>query len=250
MSALPVRSLTLYKNKVGFFERHGEVEGDAVVAFNAKKEEIGSVVKSLTVVDLSETGAISSVTYEGNASQMVGNPFHAKGPDATMTLIGLLGEIRGAGVSMSLNNGSSVKGTVCGTQSKRGDSGMCVEYVQLLLQGSQELVRIDLGDVKGVQMESEQLRRDYASYLGHLLRSGTSGMKRVEVFCKGEGKRNVVASYVGQANEWRVSYRLFMFSGPKQEDPTAPTALATAPPHTRLKQKKIIIIQNEITHAR
>src|SRR4051812_24611435 len=64
MSAnLPVTRVVLYKHGVGYFEREGSVDGDAVLALTFKQREVADVLKSLTVLDL-HGGQVTSVSYD------------------------------------------------------------------------------------------------------------------------------------------------------------------------------------------
>uniref|UniRef100_A0A0G4HJE8 Ubiquitin-like domain-containing protein n=1 Tax=Chromera velia CCMP2878 TaxID=1169474 RepID=A0A0G4HJE8_9ALVE len=217
---LSVEAITLYKNKVGFYVRSSQVEGDTVVSFNVKKEEIGSVMKSLTVYDDSDKGVISSITYEGPESKLVGNPFHSKSKGKTSSLKDLLEELRGAGINVVTRFGK-YEGIIAGTEAAGQADGVSKYFVSLLTGGArieaQSLQRICLSDITTVSLQSPSLRRDFAGYLEEMLRSCTADSKKVEIFCRGEGDRRVVANYVGSATEWRVSYRLFISSGSKKK---------------------------------
>src|SRR5277367_833834 len=60
---LRVRKVVLYKHGVGYFERHGSVEGDTTLSLTFKQTEVSDVLKSLTVLDLNG-GHIASVSYD------------------------------------------------------------------------------------------------------------------------------------------------------------------------------------------
>jgi hypothetical protein len=47
MTALPVRRVVLYKHGVGYFEREGSVENDAILTLTFKQSEVSDVLKSL-----------------------------------------------------------------------------------------------------------------------------------------------------------------------------------------------------------
>lgn len=60
---LPIRKVVLYKHGVGYFEREGDVEGDATLSLTFKQRDVSDVLKSLTVLDL-DGGQITSVSYD------------------------------------------------------------------------------------------------------------------------------------------------------------------------------------------
>ena len=49
---LPIARVVLYKHGVGYFEREGKIDGDAVLPLTFKQSEVSDVLKSLTVLDL------------------------------------------------------------------------------------------------------------------------------------------------------------------------------------------------------
>jgi hypothetical protein len=62
MTQLPIRTLTLYKQGIGYFEREGNVE-DTFVSLVVPIEGINDVLKSLNVL-ISKGGQILGVDYE------------------------------------------------------------------------------------------------------------------------------------------------------------------------------------------
>ena len=60
---LPIARVVLYKHGVGYFERHGSIEGDTTLSLTFKQSEVSDVLKSLTVLDL-DGGHIASVSYD------------------------------------------------------------------------------------------------------------------------------------------------------------------------------------------
>ena len=59
---LPIRQIVLYRSGVGFFERRGEVTGDATVSLRFNTEDVNDILKSLLVQDLGG-GSIGTVSY-------------------------------------------------------------------------------------------------------------------------------------------------------------------------------------------
>src|SRR2546425_979220 len=78
---LPIRKVVLYKHGVGYFERRGDVQGDASVDLHFKAPEMNDVLKSLTTLDLSD-GTVSSISYESVAGRPPDeNPIASKKKD-------------------------------------------------------------------------------------------------------------------------------------------------------------------------
>ena len=59
---LPVTAITLYRSGVGYFERHGLVDGDAAVQLTFDADQINDILKSMILLDL-DGGRIESVGY-------------------------------------------------------------------------------------------------------------------------------------------------------------------------------------------
>ncbi len=59
--SLPLRRVVLYRNGVGYFERHGEFTGGGL-DFTVKRREVGDFLSSLTAVD--RRGRVRSVSFE------------------------------------------------------------------------------------------------------------------------------------------------------------------------------------------
>ena len=49
---LPIRKVVLYKHGIGYFERGGKVDGDALATLRFSSSQMNDVLKSLTVLDL------------------------------------------------------------------------------------------------------------------------------------------------------------------------------------------------------
>src|SRR5688572_28848634 len=59
---LPVRNVVLYRSGVGYFERAGNVEGDAL-EFAVKQHEVGDFLASLTAIERT-SGGVRSVSFD------------------------------------------------------------------------------------------------------------------------------------------------------------------------------------------
>ncbi len=59
---LPVKNVVLYRSGVGYFERSGSFEGDAL-EFEVKQDEVGDFLASLTAVERGE-GSVKSISFE------------------------------------------------------------------------------------------------------------------------------------------------------------------------------------------
>src|SRR5439155_17237808 len=91
---LPVKQVVLFSSGVGYFQRQGEVEGDARIDLSFPAGDINDLLKSLTLQDLNG-GLVTAVSYDSHdpvertlksfAVDLTGQP----------TLMGLLEQARG-----------------------------------------------------------------------------------------------------------------------------------------------------------
>ena len=207
---LPIRKVVLYKHGVGYFERHGDIEGDSAVSLHFKTSEMNDVLKSLTTLDL-DGGLIASVSYEST------KPLEKQLEDIAIrltdknALTGLLGQIKGARVAVEAG-ARKVEGTVIGTETverRDGDGVLHTSYVSLLVDGA-AVQSFDLLEIKSLSFLDEDLRKD----LQHLLDISISGKKKdlrkLTIFGKGSGKRRLLASYTVETPVWKTSYRILL----------------------------------------
>jgi len=114
---LPITRVTLYTSGVGYFERGGEVEGNARFTLFFPVGQVNDVLKSLVLLD-GGGGTISPVTY---AAQ---DPVH-KALQAFSLDIGdnparatLLGRMRGVSVTLTTDNTGPLTGIISGVETQ------------------------------------------------------------------------------------------------------------------------------------
>ena len=207
---LPIRKVVLYKHGVGYFERSGELEGDAAVSLHFKTSEMNDVLKSLTTLDL-DGGLISSVSYEST------KPVEKRLEDIAIrlpdknALTGLLAQIKGARVAAELG-ARKVEGTVIGTETvERGDGDRVLHatYLALLVDGA-AVQSFDLIEVKSLTLLDDGLRKDLQHLLDILISGKKKDLKKLTIFGKGSGKRRLLASYTVETPVWKTSYRILL----------------------------------------
>ena len=207
---LPIRKVVLYKHGVGYFERHGDIEGDAPVALHFKAAEMNDVLKSLTTVDL-DGGLVSSVSYESTKpvdKQL--EDIAIRLPDQN-SLTALISQVKGARVALEAGT-QRVEGVITGIETvERKDAQLVVKstLVNLLVDGA-ALRSFDLLELKSLTFLDEGLRKDLQHLLDILISAKKKDLKKVTVFAKGAGKRRLMASYTVETPVWKTSYRLLL----------------------------------------
>ena len=207
MTALPITRVVLYKHGVGYFERQGSVDGDAVLSLVFKQAEVSDVLKSLTVLDLNG-GHISSVSYDSTKPlQQLLAEVALSIPDQG-SVVGLLPQIKGARVALHSGVADPVEGTVLGvdaTEKQTGDGLLKVVLISILTDAG-SVRSFDLHNLASFQLLDQALRRDLEFYLRTQLSSKKKDARTFTFFAQGQGTRSVRISYTLEAPVWKATY--------------------------------------------
>jgi len=216
---LPVTGVTLYTSGVGYFERGGEVSGEAAQTLLFPVGQINDVLKSLVLLDTGG-GGIRPVTY--GASDPVGRQLQAFSVDVSDNPdpATLLNRMRGANVSVSYADAGGPKtatGTIVGVQTQTvvlpNNAGTTQASFLTLLAGG-GLKTIPLASVSDTQINDAGLRAELASALSALSQSRDSSKRPVTLHFAGAGRRRVLIGYLTESPLWQSSYRLVLGKAP------------------------------------
>src|SRR5262249_45587470 len=110
---LPLRQAVLFSSGVGYFQREGEVEGDARVDLSFPPADVNDLLKSLVVEDAGP-GRVSVVTYDGE--EPIERALKSFALDLTYnpTLGQLLNQARGEKVEVVFQSNASQTGSLTG----------------------------------------------------------------------------------------------------------------------------------------
>lgn len=206
---LPIRKVVLFKHGVGYFEREGQVHGDAAIDLHFRASEMNDVLKSLTVLDR-HGGLVTSISYEST------KPLERQLEDIAIripddnALTGLLSQIKGARVALQVGS-ERIEGLITGTEQvtrKEHDATLWSTYLTLLVGGA--LRSFDLLDVSSIEFVDEALRKDLQHLLDILIGGKRKDLKRLTIFARGEGTRQLHASYMVESPVWKTSYRMLL----------------------------------------
>jgi hypothetical protein len=214
--ALPLTRVVLYSSGVGYFQRDGQVEGDARVELSFPENDINDLLKSMVLQDRSG-GQVSVVSYDSRdpaektlksfALDLTENPSLAK----------ILLQARGEEVELSLKRsanggGDSARGTIVGIETQKEPAGkesvIDVDVVNLSSPDGMRSVR--LPEVQRVRFVNRQLDAELQRALRVLAQSHDKQKKSVSVVFTGQGKRDVRVGYVVEHPIWKTSYRLVL----------------------------------------
>ncbi len=217
---LPIKKIVLYKHGVGYFERQDRVSGDATIDLHFKASEMNDVLKSLTVLDLGD-GLISSISYESTKPlEKQLEEIAIRLPDEN-SLTGLLSQIKGAQVEV-LAGSDAVTGVVTGietvTRRLEGHETAWTNYLNLLVDG-RAMQSFNLMELKTITFLDASLRKDLQHLLDTLISAKKKDLKRLTIFARGPGERELVASYIVETPVWKTSYRVLLADpGQKQAE--------------------------------
>lgn len=215
---LNITRVVLYKHGVGYFERQGKVQGENTLELQFKQQEMNDVLKSLTVLDLGG-GIISSISYEGT------KPFSKQLEEIALRLpeknvfSGLLGELKGARVSLEVA-GRKVQGKVLGieTINRRSYETMITDHRLILMMENSTVQSFDLLELQSLTFEEEKIQKEISHLLETLISSKKKDLKKLSIFTRGKkGKeREINVSYILETPVWKTSYRILLPS--KEEE--------------------------------
>jgi hypothetical protein len=211
MSRLPIVHMTLYKHGVGFFQRRGSVDGEAI-KLTFRRDEMDDLLKSLTVIDHSG-GQVRGVDYDTPQSKSQ----RLEGCSVILgdrrSLRDLLKALRGREVQLKLNNGNNIAGTLLGLD-ETDDKPLKRLLVTILEKENETATVITLEQLAGVEL----IDTTSASDLRFFLQTATGQETHRSITIRlNPGTHDLQVSYIAPAPGWRVSYRMVMEEKPDKK---------------------------------
>jgi signal transduction histidine kinase len=204
MAELPIRSLTLWKQGIGYFVRRGLVE-ERMVSLVVSRTATNDLLKSLNIV-VHAGGQVLSVDYETPEDKNnVLSDLSVKLADRS-SLVDLLVSLRGSHVILMLTNEETATGRLIGVEASLDNT---VQPPTVILQGSNkeqnELYVFPITRLQGVRLLDERATTDVSFFLdvSRMEHSRTTLTVRVS-----EGQHDLEIGYLAPSPIWRVSYRL------------------------------------------
>ncbi len=207
--AVPLGKVVMFTSGVGYFERQGEVDGDAQVELKFNVEDINDLLKSMVLEDRGG-GKISTVTY--GSRDPITKTLKTFPIDLTdnPTLADILNQVRGERVQVDAVD--SVSGTLLGVEKRRKEVGddkvVEVEFLNLLTDDGLRSVPMD--SISRIKLLNPRLDKDFHQALAVLATGHNNDKKSVTLDFLGTGKRPVRVGYIQQTPVWKTSYRLVL----------------------------------------
>ena len=116
MSKLNVKKVIIFKHGVSYYILEGSAKGTSTFELEFKIDEMDDVLKSLFVLDTSDKGYISSISYDAalETSQLL-KSIMLNIPDRG-SLSSLITQIKGADVKLTVTGGKIIVGTIIGIE--------------------------------------------------------------------------------------------------------------------------------------
>lgn len=209
---LPLKRVVLFSSGVGFFERYGQVSGDARVEMKFKVEEINDLLKSMVVQDF-DGGQVSTVTYA--SKDPITKTLKSFSIDLTTnpTLAQLLQQVRGEQVVVEAPE--EINGLILGveTRKKKIAENEIIEFEVLNLLTETGLRAVSMETVSRIKLANPQLDQELRKALAVLASAHATEKKQVELLFLGKGTRRVRVGYIQQTPVWKTTYRLVLTEG-------------------------------------
>lgn len=210
---LPITDITLYRSGVGAFLRRGTVEGTTRVQIRFRTDQMNDILKSMILLDL-DGGEIDAVSYSSKEPLSKRLASFAIDISDSPSVPELLSRLRGAEIELTTID-EVIRGTVLGVESRSkslGDNTVLVPFVNLVTASG--LRSADITAVSNIRILDEQLAEELNKALAALAEHRADTVKSVELGFRGEGRREVVVSYVHEMPVWKTSYRLILPENP------------------------------------
>jgi hypothetical protein len=212
---LPITGCALFSSGVGYFQREGEIDGNARVDLTFPVTDINDLFKSMVLQDMGG-GHIDAVSYESHdpidktlksfAVDLTSNPNFAQ----------ILNQARGEKVELvqqqAANQPGTLTGTVVGVEKQRQPAGKdaFIETEVLNMWCAEGLRSVKLGEVQRLRFLNPVMETEFRKALEVLSLSHDTQKKAVSLSFVGEGKRPVRVGYVVESPIWKTSYRLVL----------------------------------------
>lgn len=200
MSPLPIRSLTLYKQGIGYFERQGEVE-ESTITLVVPHKSINDVLKSLNVEP--DAGQVLSVDYETPEDKAVLLSDLPVQVDGRAGLVDLLNSLRGSDVTLyglDPDGENQARGRLIGVETT-----VNTDIPSVLLKTDDDVNIVPLSRVQRVTLHDERVGAD----VDYFLDVSRSEQQRASLTLRlTDDVQTLRISYQAPSPTWRVSYRL------------------------------------------
>jgi len=224
MSKLNVKKVIIHRSGISYYILEGSVIGTGKFELEFKIDEMDDVLKSLFVLDTSEKGYISSISYDAalETSQLL-KSIMLNIPDKG-SLTSLITQIKGADVKLNVTGGKTIVGTIIGIEEieKMNKNEKTVENLLILLQENNEISKFNFSDFKSFDIINEDIKKDLKFFLDTVISGKKKDAKKIIINCESGGDnevdRIIFVYFIRESPIWKTSYRLIMSKEQAQEE--------------------------------
>jgi len=224
MKELNIKKVIIHRSGISYFILEGLIIGTDTFELEFKIDEMDDVLKSLFVLDTSEKGYISSISYDAalETSQLL-KSIMLNIPDRG-SLSSLITQIKGADVKLTVAGGKTIVGTIIGIEEieKMNKNEKTVEKLLILLQENDEISKFNFSDFKSFDIQNEDIKKDLKFFLDTVISGKKKDAKKININCESGGddevERIVFVYYIRESPIWKTSYRLIMSKEQAQEE--------------------------------
>jgi len=205
---VPLREVVLFTSGVGYFQRDGQVEGDALLELKFDTTDMNDLLKSIVLRDF-DGGHVSSVTYDNR--DPVTRALKSFAIDLTRepSVADILRQVRGEQIEVTVP--AQLDGVIVGIETRKvavGDVVLPTEVLNLLT--AEGLKSVPLDQIQQIRFKRAELDRDFRQALAVLAAGHDTGKKSVQIRFRGQDKRRVRIGYIAETPLWKTSYRLVL----------------------------------------
>ncbi len=216
MSKLKVKKVIIFKHGVSYYILQAPIKGSGKYELEFKISEMDDVLKSLFVIDTSEKGYISSISYDTalETSELL-KSIMLNIPDMD-SFSSLITQIKGAPVSLLIAGGKSLKGIIMGIELNERfiKDQKSTEKILILLQDDDTISKIPFSDIKSLEILNDDIKKDLKFFLDTVIAGKKKDSKNILIHCESGGddeiEREIFVSYILESPIWKTSYRLII----------------------------------------
>lgn len=231
-AGIPVKQVVLFSSGVGYFEHAGKVTGDVATELRFKTDQINDILKSLLLQDM-DGGTINTVSYPGLAPLAHTLKSFQVDITANPDMADLLSQLRGAKLTVMLDDNRKMSGVILGVEKKMQASGdkAVVEIITLNLKVDRQFRSINIARIESMELDDPELQKELDDALAALAQSRDQDKKPMTLHFSGKGERHVRIGYLVETPIWKTSYRLVLGADAleKKHGQSDPAGPATAP---------------------
>lgn len=206
---LPVKRVVMFSSGVAFYERTGDVQGDATLDLKFNARDVNDLLKSMVLQDF-DGGKVSAVSYSSKDPLTRTLKTFSIDLTANPTLADLLGQLRGE--KIEIDAPTAIVGSIVGIEYRQKPVGeretVQVPVVNLLTEDG--LRSVSLENVGRIKLSDPKLNDELKQALKIIALGHDNEKKSVTLKFAGEGKRGVRVGYIQESPIWKTSYRLVL----------------------------------------